>query len=85
MTHLIPSRRLRFRGAPIVALCGYSPLGAVLLTGQAPQARSISEGVYSTGQASRVQQLYKAQCAGCHGSALEGTSGPPLAGDGALR
>jgi hypothetical protein len=28
----------------------------------------------------RGQQLYKAQCAACHGNAMEGTSGPPLAG-----
>jgi cytochrome c553 len=40
--------------------------------------------VYSVGQAARGQQLYKAQCAACHGNALEGTSGPPLAGDGFL-
>jgi hypothetical protein len=35
-------------------------------------------------QAARGEQLYKSQCAGCHGNALEGTSGPPLAGDGFL-
>jgi cytochrome c553 len=40
--------------------------------------------VYSAGQAARGQQLYKAQCAACHGNAMEGTSGPPLVGDGFL-
>jgi S-disulfanyl-L-cysteine oxidoreductase SoxD len=63
------------------ALCGYALLGALSLTGQAPRVRSITEGAYSVGQAARGQQLYKAQCAGCHGNAMEGTAGPPLAGD----
>src|SRR6185436_6557188 len=44
------------------------------------QSRSVTEGVYSAAQASRGQTLYKAQCAGCHGNALEGTNGPPLVG-----
>ncbi|MBZ5635480.1 MAG: cytochrome c [Acidobacteriia bacterium] len=46
--------------------------------------RSITEGVYSVGQAARGQQLYKAQCSACHGNALEGASGPPLVGDSFL-
>jgi len=58
--------------------------GALLLTAQAPRVRTITEGVYSAGQAARGQQLYKNQCAACHGNALEGTSGPPLVGDGFL-
>jgi len=40
--------------------------------------------VYSAGQAARGQQLYKAQCAECHGNGLEGTSGPPLVGNSFL-
>ena len=35
-------------------------------------------------QAARAEPIYKSQCAGCHGNALEGTSGPPLAGDSFL-
>src|SRR5712671_1984777 len=66
------------------AVCGYALLGASLLTGQAPPVRLPTAGVYSAGQAARGQQLYKAQCAACHGTAMEGTSGPPLAGDGFL-
>src|SRR5882672_11224774 len=69
-----------FRAVRGAALCGHAFLGAFLLAGQTPPARSITEGVYSSGQAARGQQLYKAQCAACHGNALEGTSGPPLAG-----
>jgi cytochrome c553 len=41
-----------------------------LLAAQAQQA----------GQATRGRQMYAAQCASCHGAALQGTSGPPLAG-----
>jgi len=37
--------------------------------------------VYSAGQAARGQEIYQAQCAECHGNAMEGTIGPPLAGD----
>jgi mono/diheme cytochrome c family protein len=70
--------------ARLISFCGYAFLGALLLTGQAPQVRSITEGVYSAGQAARGQQLYKTQCAGCHGNAMEGTSGPPLVGDSFL-
>src|SRR5205807_1093051 len=55
-----------------------------LLPGQAPSAQSITAGAYSVGQAARGQQLYKGQCAACHGSAMEGTSGPPLVGDNFL-
>lgn len=50
-------------------------------TSGAPQLRSVTEGVYSVGQAARGRQLYEAQCAECHGKALEGTIGTPLAGD----
>src|SRR5712692_1175018 len=84
MRGLIPLRRLGIRYARGAAFCGYAFLGPLLLTGQAPQVRSITEGVYSGGQAARGQQLYKTQCAGCHGNAMEGTSGPPLVGDSFL-
>ena len=61
--------------------CEYVLFGSLLLMGQ---TRSITEGVYSAGQASRGQTLYKAQCASCHGNTLEGSSGPPLVGEGFL-
>jgi mono/diheme cytochrome c family protein len=50
----------------------------------AGQNRSVADRVYSSAQASRGRVLYLAQCAGCHGNAMEGTSGPPLAGDSFL-
>ena len=54
------------------------------LAGQAGQSRTVAERVYSEAQASRGQQLFKAQCLTCHGEALEGAVGPPLAGPGFL-
>ncbi|HXP85697.1 MAG TPA: cytochrome c [Bryobacteraceae bacterium] len=78
MARPISLRRLGFRYALGAAF------GALLLTGQVPQVRSITAGVYSAGQAARGQQLYKAQCAECHGNGLEGTSGPPLVGNSFL-
>jgi mono/diheme cytochrome c family protein len=65
-------------------VCTYALGTALSLTGQAGQLRSVTEGVYSAGQAARGQQIYQAQCAECHGSAMEGAAGPPLVGDSFL-
>jgi mono/diheme cytochrome c family protein len=54
------------------------------LGGQAAQQRSITDGVYSAAQATRGQQIYQAQCAECHGKAMDGASGPPLVGENFL-
>jgi mono/diheme cytochrome c family protein len=61
-----------------VVLCAWT------LMAYAAQSRSVTDGVYSAGQAGRGQQIYQTQCAGCHGKAMEGTSGPPLAGENFL-
>ena len=37
--------------------------------------------MYSAAQATRGEQIYRAQCGDCHGRAMEGLIGPPLAGD----
>jgi mono/diheme cytochrome c family protein len=84
MTRLIASSRVGFRLALGAAVCGYALLQPLLLSGQTTLGRSITQGVYSAGQAARGQQLYKAQCAACHGNALEGTVGAPLAGESFL-
>jgi len=78
---LKPCCRLQSGSVRGVAFATYSLLGALLLVGQAAPRRSISDGVYSAEQATRGQQLYKVQCAGCHGDTGEGASGPPLVGD----
>jgi mono/diheme cytochrome c family protein len=54
---------------------------SVGLTGYAQQTRTASDRVYSEAQARRGQALFKERCAGCHGDALGGASGPPLTGD----
>jgi mono/diheme cytochrome c family protein len=65
-------------------ICAGVFAGALWLNVQAQQARSVGDGVYSAAQATRGQELYKNQCAECHGNALEGTVGSPLAGDSFL-
>jgi mono/diheme cytochrome c family protein len=84
MIHLIPFARPAGRCALGTALCTCALGAALSLTGQAGQLRSVTEGVYSAGQAARGRQIYQAQCAECHGSAMEGASGPPLVGDSFL-
>jgi mono/diheme cytochrome c family protein len=72
-----------FRSAASVA-CFSALVGVMSLVGQAGQARTVTERVYSDAQAARGEQIYKAQCVACHGNVLEGAVGPPLAGDGFL-
>jgi cytochrome c553 len=65
----------------VASLCACAIVAAFTLIAHAGQQRSVTEGVYSAAQAMRGQQAYKAQCAECHGAALEGSSGPPLVGE----
>ena len=64
--------------------CFSAFVGVIFLNGLAGQSRTVADRVYSDAQAARGQQLYKAQCVTCHGEALEGVVGPPLAGSGFL-
>jgi S-disulfanyl-L-cysteine oxidoreductase SoxD len=54
---------------------------AVALPG-AQSARSLQDGVFTEAQAARGQTVYALGCAGCHGTALQGASAPPLTGEG---
>jgi mono/diheme cytochrome c family protein len=56
-------------------------MGMLSLDSHAGQSRSVTQGIYADAQAARGEQIYKAQCVACHGSALEGSVGPPLTGD----
>jgi mono/diheme cytochrome c family protein len=67
-----------------VASFAYALAGSFSLTSDAGQLRSVADGVYSAGQATRGRQIYQAQCAECHGNTMEGASGPPLAGENFL-
>jgi mono/diheme cytochrome c family protein len=58
-------------------------LAATFLTVEAQQ--SVDRGVFTERQAQRGQVIYREQCASCHGDALEGRLGPPLAGEGFVR
>ena len=55
-------------------------LGAAIFLG-AQTTRSVWDGVYSSDQAKRGQELYGKQCASCHSDDLSGgESAPPLTG-----
>jgi mono/diheme cytochrome c family protein len=81
---LLPSGPAARRYQPGLAWCGVALVTAFSLTGLAGQLRPVTDGVYSAEQAARGQQLYQAQCAECHGNAMEGASGPPLVGESFL-
>lgn len=83
MRAIRPGRSVVRRAMAAIS-CAGALAGAPLLTGHAEQAQDVTEGVYSVEQAARGQQVYDEQCALCHGDALEGSIGPPLAGDGFL-
>lgn len=81
------SRRTAAGGAHRAAaalLCTAVLAGTGVLTGYAQPSRVVTEGVYSAEQAARGRRIYDDRCATCHGGALEGLVGPPLAGDGFL-
>jgi mono/diheme cytochrome c family protein len=66
-----------------------SAVAAVLLQSLAPvmqaqPTRTAKDGVYTDAQAARGRALYREKCATCHGDALEGKAGPPLAGNAFL-
>ena len=64
--------------------CCTALIGAISFVAYAEQARTIADRVYADAQAARGQKIYQAQCLACHGEALDGAVGPPLAGDGFL-
>ena len=78
-----PGRSAVRRAAAMLACAG--ALAAVFtLAGHARQPQTVTDGVYAADQAARGGQVYRDQCLTCHGDALEGSVGPPLAGDGFL-
>lgn len=53
----------------------------VLWAQEAAESRSVWDGVYTEEQAKRGEEVYKKQCAACHGAELTGgESAPPLTG-----
>jgi mono/diheme cytochrome c family protein len=56
-------------------------VGLLASGADAQTPRTLQDGVYSDAQATQGQALYAEHCASCHGNALEGAQGPPLAGE----
>ena len=65
-------------------VCAGLLAGTSVLTAHAQPTRTVADEVYSVEQAGRGRQIYQEQCVTCHGDALEGSVGPPLAGDAFL-
>jgi cytochrome c len=76
---------------PVVA-CLVAIGGAFYSRVNAQAPASVWDGVYTQGQATRGEELYKKDCAACHGDSLEGNGQtergqrleralPPLSGD----
>jgi mono/diheme cytochrome c family protein len=66
------------RSATLITLALLSLWAALM----AQSGTTVWDGVYSEAQAARGAEAYQANCASCHGGALEGIeSAPPLAGD----
>ena len=84
MMRLVSWSPSAIRCALCAAACAWALRGWFPLTAHAGQLRSIADGVYAAPQAERGRQIYQAQCAECHGNAMEGTTGPPLVGPGFL-
>jgi len=65
------------------ALClGLVALGLCAVASlHAQQGRTVKDGVYTAAQAMRGKAIFDMRCAVCHGDMLEGSAGPPLAGD----
>src|ERR1051325_7245437 len=64
-----------------VALFACAAAGWFSRNVQAQQPQTVNQGVYTDVQARRGEVVYKDRCASCHGGTLQGSLGPPLAGD----
>jgi mono/diheme cytochrome c family protein len=60
-------------------------VGMFSMAVHAQQARRVTDGVYTSAQATRGETVYKDRCATCHGATLGGAQAPPLAGDEFIR
>jgi len=76
--------RMRSRCTPALAVAALT-LAGVTWTAIAQTRSTIADGVYTGVQAQRGKTLYDVQCLPCHGPALAGGLGPPLAGADFLR
>lgn len=68
-------------GASAVTLFAYTLVGSFSVAVHAGQSRTVTEGVYTAGQAARGQAIFQERCSSCHGQTLGGDIAPPLVGD----
>ncbi|MDH3456745.1 MAG: PQQ-binding-like beta-propeller repeat protein [Gemmatimonadota bacterium] len=66
---------------PVAALWAAVILLAAVLTAASGEAQEL----YTPEQAERGLSVFRAECVTCHGSGLQGRSGPPLVGDNFLK
>lgn len=64
-------------------LCAAAVVGTALSVPAAAQDRTVNDGVFTAGQATRGRAAYRAQCAACHAANLfGGEMAPGLKGSG---
>lgn len=75
---------IKRRGALCLAVFACALTGSSSSRVHAQQARTATDGVDSTAQATRGQAVFRTTCASCHGATLAGDVAPPLAGQSFL-
>ena len=72
------------RAAHTILLAAAIGVGQAAVRNQEParsESRSVWDGVYTDEQAKRGEEIYRKECASCHGASLTGgESAPPLTG-----
>src|SRR3954468_12056051 len=71
----------RFSRIIAVAAAAALVAGAFTTSAAAQAPKTARDRVYSDAQAGRGRVIFTAQCASCHGQALQGDAAPPLVGD----
>ena len=69
------------RHLPLFLFLVYLAVSAAAIAAGQAGARSVWDGVYTDAQATRGRLLFAANCAECHGAALQGGEGPALSGE----
>ncbi len=69
------------RYLPVSLFVVYLAASASAIAAGQAGAPSVWDGVYTDAQATRGRLLYSANCAECHGAALQGGEGPALGGE----
>jgi mono/diheme cytochrome c family protein len=76
-----PTDQLHPSPAARGAVIGVCIIAAAFAIGSARESLAASAGHYTEGQATHGQEVYAQHCASCHGSNLQGKSGPALKGE----